>query len=120
MPAGNGTGPLGYGPRTGRAAGYCAGFGRPGFMTPGPGRGTGFGFRGRGGGRRRGFWCAPWAGPAPGFWARGAPAAEFVGPTRRQEREMLQGQIESMENALSELKQRMSELEAERQQDTAG
>jgi prefoldin subunit 5 len=33
---------------------------------------------------------------------------------------MLQGQIESMENALSELKQRMSELEAERQQDTAG
>ncbi len=120
MPAGNGTGPMGFGPMTGRAAGYCAGFGRPGFMTPGPGRGMGFGFRGGRGRRRRGVWGPPWAGPAQGGWAWGAPAAEVVGPTRQQEREMLQGQIEYMENALSELKQRMSELEAERQQDTEG
>jgi hypothetical protein len=38
MPAGDGTGPLGWGPMTGRAAGYCAGFPVPGFMNPLPGR----------------------------------------------------------------------------------
>jgi len=37
MPFGDGTGPLGLGPMTGRAAGFCAGFGRPGFASPMPG-----------------------------------------------------------------------------------
>ena len=44
MPFGDGTGPMGLGPMTGRAAGYCAGYGMPGFMNPIPGRG----FWGRG------------------------------------------------------------------------
>jgi len=39
MPGGDGTGPAGMGPMTGRAAGYCAGYGMPGFMNPIPGRG---------------------------------------------------------------------------------
>jgi hypothetical protein len=34
MPRGDGTGPLGMGPMTGRAAGYCAGYPIPGFMNP--------------------------------------------------------------------------------------
>lgn len=34
MPAGDGTGPLGLGPMTGRAAGYCAGFPVPGYLSP--------------------------------------------------------------------------------------
>ncbi|MBN1675178.1 MAG: DUF5320 domain-containing protein [Kiritimatiellae bacterium] len=38
MPAGDGTGPAGMGPMTGRAAGYCAGYSVPGFMNPMPGR----------------------------------------------------------------------------------
>jgi len=38
MPAGDGTGPMGLGPRTGRAAGYCAGYGVPGYLNPMPGR----------------------------------------------------------------------------------
>ena len=53
MPAGNGTGPLGFGPMTGRAAGYCAGYPVPGYMNPIPGGG---------------FWNRPVAGaygPAP-------------------------------------------------------
>ncbi|NLA86193.1 MAG: DUF5320 domain-containing protein [Clostridiales bacterium] len=29
MPRGDGTGPDGYGPKTGRGAGYCAGFSKP-------------------------------------------------------------------------------------------
>jgi len=59
MPFGDGTGPRGMGPMTGRGAGYCAGFGRPGFANPilgrrwfdfgwgvwGRGRGRGFGWR---------------------------------------------------------------------------
>jgi hypothetical protein len=34
MPLGDGTGPTGMGPMTGRAAGYCAGYPVPGFMNP--------------------------------------------------------------------------------------
>jgi len=34
MPAGDGTGPLGLGPMTGRAAGYCAGYTVPGYLNP--------------------------------------------------------------------------------------
>jgi len=41
MPAGDGTGPLGFGPMTGRAAGYCAGYPVPGYMNPIPGQGFG-------------------------------------------------------------------------------
>lgn len=64
MPLGDGTGPRGMGPMTGRGAGYCVSSGRPGFTDPALGRGW-FGFirglgrgmgRGRGGGIfRRGF-----------------------------------------------------------------
>ena len=51
MPRGDGTGPRGLGPMTGRAAGYCAGYSTPGFansyggrMGMGRGYGRGFGF----------------------------------------------------------------------------
>jgi len=36
MPGGDRTGPMGLGPMTGRAAGYCAGYPVPGFMNPMP------------------------------------------------------------------------------------
>ena len=54
MPFGDGTGPMGMGPITGRGAGYCAGFNMPGYANSMPrrmglGRGTG---RGMGRGRR--------------------------------------------------------------------
>jgi len=83
MPGGDGTGPLGLGPMTGRAAGYCAGFPVPGFMNPIPGRGFwgwGRGFRGRGRGWRHWYWATG----LPG-WARasmGLPAwgGRFWGP----------------------------------------
>ena len=52
MPRGDGTGPLGQGPRTGRAAGYCAGYNVPGYTNPAPGRG----FWGGGGRGRRFRW----------------------------------------------------------------
>jgi hypothetical protein len=39
MPRGDGTGPAGMGPMTGRAAGFCAGYPVPGYMNPAGGRG---------------------------------------------------------------------------------
>ena len=59
MPRGDGTGPEGMGPMTGRGAGYCAGTDAPGFGAPGFGRGFGLG-----GGRcnrffATGFFAAP-------------------------------------------------------------
>lgn len=51
MPRGNGTGPTGAGPMTGRGMGYCAGTNAPGFAPGangfGRGMGTGRGFRNR-------------------------------------------------------------------------
>jgi len=41
MPLGDGTGPAGMGPMTGRAAGFCAGYPVPGYMNPAVG-GAGF------------------------------------------------------------------------------
>jgi len=38
MPFGDGTGPAGLGPMTGRVAGFCAGFPVPGYMNPFMGR----------------------------------------------------------------------------------
>ena len=38
MPRGDGTGPAGMGPMTGRAAGYCAGYTVPGYANPAGGR----------------------------------------------------------------------------------
>jgi hypothetical protein len=64
MPRGDGTGPAGMGPMTGRAAGYCAGYGVPGFMNPAPGRGAPVW------GARAYPYGAP-VGYGPGFYARG-------------------------------------------------
>ena len=79
MPGGDRTGPLGLGPMTGRAAGYCAGYSMPGFLNPWGGRGFG-GRGGRGGGRgwRHRFYATGWPG-----WQRAAygyPAWEVPMP----------------------------------------
>ena len=114
MPAGDRTGPMGMGPMTGRAAGFCAGYGVPGYTNPVGGRGLGWG-RGGGWGRGRGFgrgWRNAYqATGLPGFapaWPGYAPAA----PTVEQERDALKAQAESLTQALEDIKGRMSELEA--------
>ena len=67
MPGGDRTGPRGLGPMTGRGAGYCGGYERPGFTNPAPGYGMRFGgrFGGWGGGRGWRHW----------YYATGLPAA---------------------------------------------
>ncbi len=111
MPAGDRTGPMGLGPMTGRAAGYCAGFDAPGFMNPVPGRGMGFGFgRGRGGrGWRHRYYATGVPGWASWGWWPAYGAAPF--PTPAVEGEALKAQAAYMEKALEELRRRISELE---------
>jgi hypothetical protein len=60
MPRGDGTGPAGMGPMTGRGAGYCAGNDAPGYMNPA-------------GGRRTFYRGAPGAGYAPPTYYGAAP-----------------------------------------------
>ena len=50
MPFGDGTGPAGFGPMTGRAAGYCAGYPVPGYSN------RGLGYPGAFFGRRYATW----------------------------------------------------------------
>ena len=126
MPGGNGTGPMGMGPMTGRAAGYCAGNSVPGYVNPGPGRGFGMGFgrgfRGRGGGggwgRRNQFYATGmpgWARAGVGFPAWGGnPSYGAALPTAEQELDVLKGQAEYFSGALEDIKKRIDEFEAEK------
>lgn len=124
MPRGDGTGPAGLGPMTGRAAGYCAGYQAPGFMNAIPGRG----FWGRGSGGGRGWRNWSYATGLTG-WQRGALAPAVFGGlgaypvpygtpfaptmTREQELDMLKGQAEYLEDALEGIKKRIEDLETE-------
>ena len=109
MPRGDGTGPMGTGPMTGRAAGYCAGYGVPGFMNPGVG-GWGRGF-GRGWGRGFGRGMGPrhgWGGPAgPGYAPYPAPRQMTAG----EEAELLRSQAAGIQRTLEEINARLAELE---------
>ncbi len=118
MPAGDGTGPMGMGAMTGRGAGFCAGYGVPGYMNPVSGRGRGFWGRGGGGrGRRNMFYATGltgWQRAAAGWpMASGVPPTA-VAPTREQPLDALKGQAESFEGALGDLRKRIEELEAEK------
>jgi hypothetical protein len=111
MPRGDGTGPNGMGPMTGRAAGYCAGYATPGFANPVGGRGRGFGYgRGLGQGFRGGRGAA-W-GWAYSPYAPAAPYAAPATPTAAQEAEALKAQAEYFETQLDALKKRLAEVEA--------
>ena len=113
MPRGDRRGPDGMGPMTGRGMGYCAGFDSPGFTRP-----TGYGGRwGRGGGGQRG------RGYGGGFgrgYGRGVvpmvqgwrpyPDAGYA-PAPVDEASLLKNQAEYLEEALKDVKDRLSALE---------
>jgi len=138
MPAGDGTGPVGAGPMTGRAAGYCAGYGVPGYMNPIPGRGryARFGWGGRGGyGRGRGWrhwyyatgmpgWARAYYGmpayagwPAPVSWGAVPPEMTTEQETSmlKHEAEMLQSQLEDVQNRLEVLERAESSADASKE-----
>ena len=122
MPAGDGTGPRGMGPMTGRGAGNCAGYGMPGYANPIPGRGLGMGWGG-GWGRGRGWRHAYHATGLPG-WARagygpawGMPPAGYgpvmAAPAPEQETDFLRSQAEWLQQELEAISGRIAELEDE-------
>ena len=125
MPRGDGTGPAGMGPMTGRAAGYCAGYSVPGYMNPVGGRGYWGGGRGGGRGWRNWYYATGlpgWARASYGYPAWGGAAASPyvpypapVAPTVAPEQELvgLKQQAEYFQNALGEIKKRIEQLEAE-------
>ena len=129
MPGGDGTGPGGMGPMTGRGAGYCAGYSMPGFTNPIGGRGLGFG-RGRGfgrglglgfrGGRGGGGYYGASYGGMPAYGAAAVPYAAPAGvpysaaPNSQQELDALKGQSEYFEDALEGIKKRIKELETQK------
>ena len=99
MPRGDRTGPAGAGPMTGRAAGFCAGFNRPGFQNM-PGMGGGFG-GGRGRAMRSGF----------GFWNRPWPQVAPQAPAACDEKESLKNEAAYLKSQLESIQQRLEEID---------
>ena len=119
MPAGDGRGPIGSGPMTGRGAGYCAGYSVPGYANAARGGGY-FGFgRGRGGGRGRGnrfnatdrpFWGRRFQNtPAPFGYEYPYTQPEFSADA---EAKMLREQAEFMQKNIEALNERIRQLES--------
>jgi hypothetical protein len=119
MPRGDGTGPAGMGPMTGRAAGYCAGYPVPGYMNPAPG----YGAYGTGWGRGRGYRNWYYATGLPGWAraARGYPAyGGYVNPaisypyapqlTAKQEMDMLNQEAEYLREQLDAIQNQIETL----------
>ncbi len=112
MPRGDRTGPAGMGPMTGRGAGYCAGYDRPGYANP---WGGGYGGRGFGGGGR-GWRNMYYATGLPG-WARAgyAPASPAGYPYGAQapasEAEALRAQADALSQQLDAIRSRLEDLE---------
>jgi hypothetical protein len=101
MPKGDGTGPAGLGRMSGRAAGYCAGLGTPGYT---PSTGSGFGA-----GRGLGF--------SRKFFRNGGPGrAQFINGAGMRgacvsEKEILANQASFLEKQLEMVKGRLSQLD---------
>lgn len=130
MPFGDGTGPLGLGPMTGRKAGYCAGYPVPGFMNPYvPGFGRGFFWRraffgypffgfGRGRGFGRGFFWRrlalygyPYANPFYTPYASSYYPYSAGGLNPEEEKKLLLEETKILQEQLAEIKKRLAELE---------
>jgi hypothetical protein len=111
MPGGDRTGPLGQGPGTGRAFGYCYGYDSPGY-TKGPGRGMGRGLGfGRGMGRGRSFgrgWSfgVPYQGYNPGY--------PWMSPMNKEDEiKLLKSEADALNRSREKIEKRLEELEKE-------
>lgn len=106
MPGFNGTGPMGAGPMTGSARGFCspayAGQGNAAVGAPGFGRGMAF----RRGARGAGY------GPGRGGFGMGVARPRAVyGASPSDETAALKQQAQAMQNSLDAIAARIAELE---------
>ncbi|MFZ5562984.1 MAG: DUF5320 domain-containing protein [Thermodesulfobacteriota bacterium] len=107
MPGYDGTGPMGAGPMTGGARGYCS----PAYAGQ---RGAGVGGFGRGMAYRRGGGYGPGRGAWGGFGRRFAGAGGFYGGSPADEAAALKQQARAMQNSLDAIAARIAELEKEK------
>jgi hypothetical protein len=125
MPGGDRTGPGGFGPMTGRRAGYCAGYSVPGYMNPVGGYG-GYG-RGRGGGRGRRNWyyqtgMPGWSRASYGYPAWGgyappvAPYANMPVQAPAAEMDMLKQEADYLREELKAIEERLDSLKKEKKE----
>ncbi len=107
MPGGDRTGPLGRGPMTGRAAGYCSGYQMPGYE-----RGFGVG-RGRGRGFGRGFWKR-----GRSFWLRDYYPETYYKPvqSRVEEKNYLENTIKELEEEIKSIRERIKDLSIDKKE----
>ena len=115
MAHGDRTGPMGLGPGTGRAFGYCYGFDSPGYAKePGGGMGRGFG-SGRGSGFGRGMGRGRGLGRGLGFGAFNpgfVPAYPWMPEmSKDDEVKMLKSQADELSRSQKEIEKRLGELE---------
>lgn len=104
MPRGDGTGPMGAGPMTGRRAGRCAGYNAPGFANrAAPQLGLRCGFAGGGHGWRHNYYATG----LPGWMRFG-----YTPPTPQQETDALKAQADWLKQQLDAINKRIEELQA--------
>lgn len=128
MPRGNGLGPVGYGPITGRGGGFCAGYVEPGYLNPMVGsfrvRGCGVGLYSRGRGLRHRFYAtglplsAKEANPfefAPDYNEKYSPESEAKALSR--EAKFLKKELKAIEDRMDQLKRAEKENPADEKQD---
>ncbi len=122
MPFGDRTGPAGSGPRSGRGAGLCGGFGVPGFMNRGSGFGPFGGGRGGGGrGRRNRFYASGltgWQRAFDGPYGSPGPSGQYPGVTGGDlELGALKQQAGYFQSALEKIRKRIEALESKPKSD---
>ena len=105
MPAGDRTGSMGQGPRSGRGLGYCSGFDSPGYAKrQGGAKGRGFGFgrgHGRGIGRGKGY--------GRGWDVQASPWANTT--SKEDEIKLLKSQADELKRTQTNIEKRLTELE---------
>lgn len=108
MPRGDGTGPVGFGPMTGRKAGYCVGFSTPGSTKLGRRRFSRRVFRGRGRGWRH---CFHETGLP--YWARkDYPLYE----NDFNEEKILKEEVDYLTEQLDKVKERLNEIKEQKKE----
>ncbi|MHB0878209.1 MAG: DUF5320 domain-containing protein [Anaerolineae bacterium] len=103
MPRGDRTGPEGMGPRTGRAAGFCAGYDVPGYANARVGWGLG--------GSRRGHRHWFYATGLPG-WLRGRGLPVGDAPLPPEDVASLREHGQALRRTLNEIEERIRAMEA--------
>ncbi|MBN1756006.1 DUF5320 domain-containing protein [bacterium] len=117
MPGGNQTGPLGMGPRTGRGAGYCAGYGMPGYANPAFGGGYYGNWGGRGRGNRNWYYATGLTGwqrgqQGWGVYGAGVPATMPypVSYDPAMESTSLKSRADALKHELEQIEKRLEDL----------